>query len=237
MRGLILLVPLLLGACDTAPPAAAPIVLRSVVALGDSVPAGSACGCDPFPDLYAEAQHAVDVNLAEPGYTTSDVIGQLPGDRSVLSSAAEVLLMIGANDLAGAFDGDDPYAPAAARVKTNVVDIVTTIEKTNRVPVIVLGYWNVVLDGQVAAREYGAAEVRDAQEATDLTNQALEEAATQTGAVYVSTVQAFHGDDGERDPTDLLAPDGDHPNAAGHAAIAALIPPLPSAGPSTPGRG
>ena len=40
---------------------------------------------------------------------------------------------------------------------------------------------------------------------------------------------AFKGDDRDQDPTALLAPDGDHPNAAGHQAIAdALYAALPS---------
>jgi len=237
VRRLALVLPVVLAACATAPAPVKPIVVRSVVTLGDSVPAGAACGCDPFPDLYARAQHATDVNLAQPGFTTSDVLGQLAGDRAALASAAEVLIMVGANDLAGAFDDDDPYRPAAARVRTNVVAAVTEIEKVNHVPVVVLGYWNVVLDGKVAAQQYGPSEVRDSQQATDLTNQALKQAAEQTGATYISTEEAFHGHDGNADVTALLAPDGDHPNAAGHAAIAALIPPLPAAAPPTPRHG
>ena len=98
------------------------------------------------------------------------------------------------------------------------------------------GYWNVVLDGRVGAEQYGPDGVRAAAEATRYANDALRVAARQTGARYVPTEAAFHGDDGGRDPTGLLAPDGDHPNAAGHAAIAALIPPLPPAA-SPPGSG
>ncbi len=222
-----LLALLLLAGC--AHPAGPAAPLRTVVALGDSVPAGSACGCDPFPDLYARAQHAVDVNLAEPGYTSADVLAQLPADRDVLASASEVLLMVGANDLAGAFDADDPYAPAAAAVRADVAATVTAIERIHPVPVIVFGYWNVVLDGRVGTEHYGPDGVRAAAEATRYANNALRAAARQTGVRYVPTEAAFHGDDGGRDPTGLLAPDGDHPNAAGHAAIAALIPPLPPA--------
>jgi acyl-CoA thioesterase-1 len=223
-----LLVLVTLAACGRVP------VMRTVVALGDSVPAGSACGCDPFPELYARQQHATDVNLAEGGYTAADVLAQLPADRPVLAGADEVLLMVGANDLAAAFENGGPYAPAAATVRA---DVTAVIDRVRPVPVIVLGYWNVVQDGRVGARSYGPDGVRGAAEATTYANDALRAAATEAGATYVPTEAAFHGDDGSRDPTGLLAPDGDHPNAAGHAAIAALIPPLPAGARPTPGPG
>ena len=97
MRLVLLCFPaLLLYACATAVPVADPPQLRTVVTLGDSVPAGTACGCDPFPELYARAQHATDVNLAEPGSTATDVRVAVPGNRDVLSTAAEVVIMTGA---------------------------------------------------------------------------------------------------------------------------------------------
>jgi acyl-CoA thioesterase I len=228
----LLALALLAGCAQPAP------ATRTVVALGDSVPAGAACGCDPFPSQYAKSQKATVVNLAESGFTSSDVLAQLPADQDVLASATEVLLMVGANDLAGAFEANDPYPPAAATVRTDVAATVTAIQRIHPIPVIVLGYWNVVLDGQVAAQRYDPAEVRESAEATRDVNDALRAAAKQTGATFVPTAAAFHGDDGGRDPTGLLAPDGDHPNAAGHAAIAALIPSLPrAAGPPRSGRG
>lgn len=230
----LLVLSLLAGCAQPASPAARP----TVVTLGDSVPAGSACGCDPFPSRYAQSQHATDVNLAEPGYTSADVLAQVPADRDVLASAAEVLIMVGANDLAAAFETNDPYPPAAATVRADVAAAVTAVDRIRPIPVIVLGYWNVVLDGRVAAQRYDPDEVRESAEATRYANDALRAAAQQTGATFVPTAAAFHGDDGGRDPTGLLAPDGDHPNAAGHAAIAALIPPLPPVpGPPRSGHG
>ncbi|MCO8275989.1 SGNH/GDSL hydrolase family protein [Actinoplanes sp. TRM 88003] len=211
------------SACATSPAPAEP---RSVVTLGDSVAAGAACGCDPFPALYARAQHATDVDLAQDGATAADVRAGLNGMRDELSSAAEVVIMIGANDMAGVFGQPARYATVADGVEADVAATVTTIRRGHRIPVVVLGYWNVVQDGQVAAEAYGADGVRDAGHATALVNQALRTAAERTGATFVPTEPAFHGDDGGRDPTGLLAPDGDHPNAAGQAAIAALIPPL-----------
>jgi lysophospholipase L1-like esterase len=219
-----LLAALCLAGCATAPGAPA---LRTVVTLGDSVPAGTACGCDPFPELYARAQHATDVNLAEPGATAADVRAELLAERDVLATAAEVVIMAGANDMADVFGDPAQYPAAAAGVRTDVTASVAAIEQIRPIPVIVLGYWNVVRDGQVAAAQYGPDGVRDAAQATTQINDALRAAATQPGATFVATAPAFHGDDGAHDPTGLLASDGDHPNAAGHAAIAALLPPLP----------
>ncbi|MEU8817433.1 SGNH/GDSL hydrolase family protein [Actinoplanes sp. NPDC048796] len=220
MRRAAVLLLLLLAACD-AP--AAPVV----VTLGDSVAAGAACGCQPFPALYASSQHATNVNLARSGATAADVRAGLSAQKTVFASAAEVVIMIGANDMAGDFDDPSKYAPVAAGVQDDVEATIDAIEAIHRTRVVVLGYWNVVLDGKVAAKTYGAGEVSDSESATAAVNRALRAAATQTGATYVPTDTAFHGPDGSQDPTELLASDGDHPNAAGQAAIAALIPPLP----------
>jgi acyl-CoA thioesterase I len=209
--------------------AGAPPAVPTVVTLGDSVPAGTACGCDPFPTLYARAQHARSANLAAAGATSADVLGSLPSAAGALSSADRVLLMVGANDLAEAFSGHTSYAAAAAAVRDNVTRTITGIHRIHPVPVVVLGYWNVVRDGQPAAAAYSAAQVRSAAAATAVANDALRSAAADAGGVYVPTNAAFHGADGRADPTPLLAADGDHPDADGHAAIAALIPPMASA--------
>ncbi|GAA0463988.1 hypothetical protein Ade02nite_30850 [Paractinoplanes deccanensis] len=219
-RAAAVLLLLCLGACAPSTP--------TVVTLGDSVPAGAACACRPFPQLYAAAQHARNVNLARSGATAADVLSQVDGERPVLTSATEVIIMIGANDMAGDFRQPARYATVAAGVRDDVASTVAAIERIHRVRVVLLGYWNVVLDGQVAEKQYGTAAVRDSVAATAAVNDALRAAAQRTGAVYVPTGAAFHGPDGTRDPTGLLAADGDHPNAAGQAAIAALIPPLPS---------
>ena len=234
----VLVVVLFAGACGTASgatvlPGAAPVTrgtpgTPSVVTLGDSVAAGAECGCDPFPALYAKDQHAIDVNLAESGATAAAVRDELTDDSAALSRAAEVLIMIGANDVADTIDDPTTYSAAAAGVQSDVTATIAGIEQAHSVPVIVLGYWNVVLDGQVGKEAYGADGVRAAAQATSMINDALEAAAsTNAKAEYITTEPAFHGDDGTHDPTDLLASDGDHPNAAGQAAIAALLPSLP----------
>ena len=95
-----------------------------------------------------------------------------------------------------------------------------------------------VEDGDAARAHYSGADSAQAAAITGYTNNALRAAATAGRATYVSTLAAFKGPDGTADPTPLLAGDGDHPDALGHAAIAdALwsaspvpVPPSPAAG-------
>jgi acyl-CoA thioesterase-1 len=70
--------------------------------------------------------------------------------------------------------------------------------------------------------------VKASDEATTYANNAILGAARATGATYVPTYPVFKGANGRTDPTSLLAPDGDHPNALGHRLIAqALLGALP----------
>jgi acyl-CoA thioesterase I len=231
------------------PPAPPPSPgIATIVTLGDSVPAGTACGCDPFPALYARllTPPARSVDLAEPGYTSSDVRGQLDGAdaRAALRRADLVLIMAGANDLVDDFDngrGDDAYRREAADVRRNVAAIVAVIRTIDAasVTVLVLGYWNVVEDGAVGLADYGTDGLRDAESATRYTNMALRQAADSAGARYVPTTPTFKGSARDRDPTGLLAADGDHPNARGHRAIAdalyAALPAVAAVSPPAPG--
>ncbi|MFI1996358.1 SGNH/GDSL hydrolase family protein [Actinoplanes sp. NPDC020271] len=219
-----------LSAVATSMPFASPVSpVPVVVALGDSVPAGTACGCEPFPQLYARmlAPEARAVNLAQPGYTAVDVQNQVSGGdlRADLGAASVVIVMVGANDMAEVFDDGGDYPAAADRVRAAVTGIVTAVRRGRRTPVkvFVVGYWNVVKDGAAGFAAYGSDGMRSAESATRYGNEALRAAAEQTGAVYVTTEAAFKGADRSGDPTGLLAVDGDHPDAAGHEAIAKAI--------------
>jgi lysophospholipase L1-like esterase len=203
-----------------------------VVTLGDSVPAGTACDCDPFPDRYARlvSPAAVSVNLAQPGDTSADVRDEVDADdiRADLRRATIVLIMAGANDLAAAFDDerdDHAYETSAAQVEANVAATVDTILQVHSTPVtvLVLGYWNVVKDGSAGFAAYGAEGLASARGATRYCNLALQRAAKQAGARYVPTTAAFRGEHRTLDPTGLLASDGDHPNADGQEAIAEAV--------------
>jgi lysophospholipase L1-like esterase len=111
---------------------------------------------------------------------------------------------------------------------------VATVERIrkiggDRVSVIVFGYWNVMEDGARGRADYGDNGLALAVTATQYANQALREAAAAAAAAFVPTDVTFKGADGDRDPTDLLAEDGDHPNARGHQLIAeAAYEALPS---------
>ena len=219
------------GCADPAPPSE-PSGRPVVVTLGDSVPAGTACGCDPFPDRYARlvSPVAVSVNLAQPGDTSADVRDEV-GDEDVraeIRRATVVLIMAGANDLAVAFvDGPDDaaYQASAGRVEANVAATVDTVVRVHGAPVtvLVLGYWNVVKDGAVGLAAYGATGLASAHAATRYCDLALQRAARQSGARYVPTTATFRGAHRTLDPTGLLAPDGDHPNADGQQAIAEAV--------------
>jgi len=54
-------------------------------------------------------------------------------------------------------------------------------------------------------------------------NAGIRSAAAKHGGVYVDLFTPFRGADGSKDCTALLAADGDHPDAAGHALIARTL--------------
>jgi len=216
-------------------------VVRTVVALGDSVPSGGGCDCRAFPEMYAATsaarvgEVARTVNLAVDGYTSAEVLSQVadPAARSALQTADTVVIMVGANDflqaLADDLDGRlsraDCYTLAKTSVAANVIDTVQQIHAIHPTPVsvIVVGYWNVAEDGSVGRAAYGADGMAKADRATAYADTALQQAAADTGAHYVATLAAFRGPGGGLDPTPLLAADGDHPNAAGHDRIAQAL--------------
>ncbi|MFI5494750.1 SGNH/GDSL hydrolase family protein [Actinoplanes sp. NPDC051859] len=222
---------LALSGCGPAPSPPEFVPATTVVTLGDSVPSGFACECTAFPELYAHHEHASSVNLAKAGSTSATVRAELddPAVRAALADADEVLLMVGANDVSDTFTDQDAVTAAAADVHTNVRAIIDAIQAVHATNVIVLGYWNVVSDGKTALDAYGENGVTASRRATDTINAALAAAAREGGAAYVSTDPAFHGADGAQDPTPLLVADGDHPDSAGHIAIAQLLPPLKTA--------
>jgi len=109
-------------------------------------------------------------------------------------------------------------------VQDNVTAVVQQIHSLNpAAQVVILDYWAAMEDGAVAARDYDPPTMAASIASTTYVNQALAVAAKATNALYVSTYTAFKGADGKADPTSLLAPDGDHPDAAGHELIAKTI--------------
>ena len=208
-----------------------------MVALGDSVPAGAACRCTPYPQLSAAqlsppAGPAVAAqNDAVSGYTTVDVLDQLSSSSDVIDhvKAADLVeVEVGANDVAHSKScGNDLacYEPEVPEVKANLHAIVVRLHEladVQPVNVVLLDYWSVWLGGQYA-QEQGQEYVAAAATMTDEVNTAIREVAAQTGSAYVDLRAAFKGPDYSYDETHYLAPDGDHPNAAGHQKIASAL--------------
>lgn len=204
-----------------------------VVALGDSVPAGTRCRCTAFPELVAAGMGARTgrrprtENHAVSGLDTAGLRGQLrrAGLRRYLRRADLVLVTVGANDLhyrsrcradlacyRGQLDGMEMRFARGLRVVHRLIPDSATI--------VVTGYWSVWQDGQVA-RSRGAAFVSAARVVTTAANARLRRQAHRLGERYVDLTEAIRPDGA--DATPLLAADGDHPDAKGHRAIAALL--------------
>lgn len=221
-----------------APPSPAPAGPLTVLALGDSVPAGTACDCASFPTLIGQqigtttGRKVTVVNDAVPGLDSAQLLDSLRNDPAVQADVARaglVLVTIGANDFA--YDGDascrndlscyqDDLTAMQANVDASVAKILD-LSAPAHPTVMVTGYWSVWQDGAVGS-ELGQDFVTTDQRLTAATNEALSQVASAHGSTYVDLVVPFRPPAGE-DDTALLAQDGDHPNAAGHKVIAASI--------------
>jgi lysophospholipase L1-like esterase len=215
--------------------------VTSVVGLGDSVPAGSACDCDTFISLVGQAlatrqgREVTSNNLATGGLTTQGLLDQLDGGSATdaIVNADLVIITIGANDFDSSSVEDADCSPSAglacykndlAQLRANMDAILGKVRALQTRPgsrIVVTGYWNVFLDGDIA-RAKGSTYVANSDALTIAVNQALAEAAAAKGARYVDIYSPFKGDS-SRDDTPLLAADGDHPNATGHQVIASSV--------------
>jgi lysophospholipase L1-like esterase len=219
-----------------------PTPLR-VVGIGDSVTAAFHCDCKGFISDYGELLEArYDVNvdadeLGVSGATTSSILPSLHGDgltAIALGSADVISVTIGANDLNGARDRYDDhtcggsrdldcFVPAVEAMKDGLnrdLAAIHVLVGERPVQILVNDYWNVFEDGAVALREDGRQYLSDSDTMTREANIAICAAATAAGATCVDTYTPYKGADGSEDPTALLASDGNHPDPAGHEAIA-----------------
>lgn len=219
-----------------------------VVGLGDSVMAGTNCGCDGLAEEYGralatrEGVHVSVSNLGGNGKVTDDVLEDLRDDRttrSALATADVVLVTIGANDLLPELDHwrssgctASCFAEPAARMGRNLAKILAAVvglRAGHRAAILVTDYWNVFTDGDVARSDGGEAQVDWSAEVTAAANRQICAAARSAGDTCVDLVSVFKPRGA--DPTPLLAPDGDHPNDAG---VRAIVKALLAATPERP---
>ena len=212
----------------------------TVVGIGDSVTSGYNCNCEAFVGLYATQLAAQDdvatssVNLGVPGWTSSQLLTAMtkPGPfRDQVSKADILLVTIGANDL-NPLESDGPtgcpatcYTPLVDSAAHNVELIVDAARAANPAhppTVLVTDYWNVFQDGDVGTAEHGTAFQSWSDALTRADSTQICNDARSAGATCVSLYAPFKGN-GSINPTSLLAPDGDHPNAAGHQLIASTL--------------
>jgi lysophospholipase L1-like esterase len=218
--------------------------LWHIAALGDSVTSGGPCGCTPFPQRYGKEIAQVrgvrtsTQNLGVGGLDSQGLLAMLRNNSSPVRRAAGAadidLVTIGANDFSDQHDnvtsgrclggvGTECVSDELASLQRNVAAVVSTIRRLrghHPTAILVTGYWNVFEDGAVARRSFPRIGVRATKRLTVLANDEIRRAARRSGATYVDLYEPFDGPYTRGDPTRLLGPDGDHPNAAGQELIA-----------------
>lgn len=209
------------------------------VGLGDSVPSAANCpGCVSFVaqagDRVAAAAGlpAVVDNEAVAGYTSADVVHQMgePAVRDRIADSDLVILTVGANDLSGALSGscDEGSGCVGSTMSTvgarlaRIVAGIKALQRARDATIIMTGYWNAGLDGQVG-RQNGSGYVSTSRSLTRRLNTMVSRLARSEHIGYADFHTPFVGRDGDVDPTGLLADDGDHPDAAGHAVLARAV--------------
>ena len=104
---------------------------------------------------------------------------------------------------------------------TQVLAEIRSLRAGRPTAVLVTGYWNVFQDGQVARDSDGASGLRASIGLTRRVNAMITSVSSSAGAHYVDLFAPFHRPGVDIDS--LLAPDGDHPDTAGHVLIASVL--------------
>lgn len=215
---------------------------HAVLALGDSVPSGYNCDCNPFPKTYGSllrnrtGAHVVVDNRAVGGLDTAGLISQLqaPDLQNAVRRSDVFLVTIGANDFGdhhrdvveGQCDqgNTDCVTDELSALRDHLATVlarIRTLRDGKPTTVLVTGYWNVFEDGEVARRAYGADGLQASLQLTRRANSVISSVSAAAGARYVDLYQPF--EHAGRDVTSLMAADGDHPDGAGHDLIARTL--------------
>lgn len=216
-----------------------------MVGLGDSVPAAAGCDCTSFVTLFGDdvERHSgrpnVTDNLAQSGLQTTGLLDQLQERRAgdAVSGADLVTVTIGANDFSaareqydggtcGGADGLDCVRAVLPELRDNLTAVLARIHHLTAghpVGVRVTNYWNIFEAGEVAADAYGDVFQAQSDRITQEVNGIICAVARHAGDLCIDVYTAFKDASPNGDPTSLLAPDGDHPNQAGHDLIAKTI--------------
>lgn len=221
------------------PTTAAP-ALASVVGFGDSVMAGAGCDCDDFlvqaGDLLdaRTGRQVTTTNHGTNGETAAGLLQDLQGDdasAAQIGRADVIVLTIGANDLVPLVstwqdDGCDAdcYTPAVQAMGKRLTALLAIVDREKKpgAAVLVTSYWNVFEDGDVGRDDYGTGFLGWSDQVTRSANRTICRAAAGAKATCVDLYAPFKAD-GDQDPTELLADDGDHPNARGTQLIASAV--------------
>ncbi|MER7247056.1 SGNH/GDSL hydrolase family protein [Kribbella sp. NPDC000426] len=209
-----------------------------VVALGDSVTSGHNCNCSAFPQMYGDLLHdrsggsVIVNNLGVAGIDSNgllQLLNQSPAEQAT-AAADVVLITIGANDFGDHHDDvtsgqctGDCVSDEFEQLQANLGKILERIHVLRAglpTTILMTGYWNVFKDGDVAERQYTPSGRIASDQLTVRTNAAIAAAARADDATYVDIYTPFED---SSDITGLLAADGDHPDAAGHALIARTL--------------
>ncbi|QNE16764.1 SGNH/GDSL hydrolase family protein [Kribbella qitaiheensis] len=156
-----------------------------------------------------------------------------PRARAV--SGADVdLLTIGANDFGDHHDeiveascakagAGDCVSDELAQLSSDLRRILSRLRQLRAdrpTTALVTGYWDVFEDGQVARQNFSADGIAATVDLTKRVNAVIAAATIAEGAMSVELSGPFQR---AGDITKLLAPDGDHPDAAGHQLIAQVL--------------
>ena len=237
------------SASQTPPPEVEAEALQIAV-LGDSIPYGQQdCGgCTTFIDLYARHlekkldRPVVADNLStHDGLRGADLVTRIHDDESYRQRVAVsdiVIVTIGHNDQPwnsptsecdaytyGPFEWESWIEPCIgdrvrkqARVVTDVLAEAASLRSgESTVFMVTTDYNDVITPGA------DRAEITTSSTVLDAYRDGICHAAAKAGAACVDIYPAFNGPDGRRPAGELLAPDGTHPSAKGHKAIARVL--------------